>query len=375
MGLSLTLTGHNLYSPSAAHRWMACPASWAAERLVPEVPGGFAARHGTAVHDVAAKIIRDCAEPESFIGTEVHGMPIAPVDIEPLRVYTDLVQTIAAPTDNVLFTEYRVQVTSVHPDLGGTVDAAVVEPYHLTIFDLKFGMGVKVEATENPQGAIYALGMLDNLPEQTQARVGTVNIVIVQPRWHDEDDRVRIWATSKRELHQWRDDILKPAIAATRKSQLTFKAGPHCRFCRYKHLCPTLEAHERQIVTMEHDGLPNEILADLLYSIPQVESRILALRELALGRAKQGEVIPGYHLEEQYSNRKWVDEEGASLQLVEHLEPEDIYSTHIRSPAQIEKELGKARKHLMPPTTKEITGMKLVQDTKPKVPNLPAWAL
>jgi hypothetical protein len=201
-------------------------------------------------------------------------------------------------------------------------------------------------------------------------------MVIVQPRWHDEDDRVRVWATTKTELHQWRDDILKPAIAATRASQLRFNAGPHCKFCRYRHVCPTLEAYERQIVTIEQDGLPNDILADLLHGIPQVEARITALRDLALDRAKQGQTIPGYRLEETYSNRKWADEEEADVALIKAgLMPNEIHEVKMRSPAYIEKLLGKRRLELMPETIKEVTGVKLVVDAKPKVPNLPSWAI
>jgi hypothetical protein len=357
--MGLTLTGHNLYSPSAAHRWMACPASWAAERLVPDMPAGPAAAEGTAMHAIAAECIKTGVEP----------------DVAPLRLYTDLVQHLAEPADNALFVEHHVSVTSVHPDLGGTVDAAVIEPGHLTVFDLKFGQGVYVPAVNNPQAAIYSLGMLDYLPQSTQAAIEGVAMVIVQPRWHDEDDRVRVWATTKTELHQWRDDILKPAIAATRRSQLAFKPGAHCRFCRYRHICPAIEAQQNGLATVAHTDVPNDILADLLHSIPQVEARILALRELALTRAKQGESIPGYRLEESFSNRKWVDEEAAALQLVEHLEPEDIYDTRMRSPAQIEKILGKTRAKLLPETVKEVTGAKLVLDTIKRVPNLPAWAL
>jgi hypothetical protein len=363
--MGLTLTGHNLYSPSAAHRWMACPASWAAERLVPDRPPGPAAAEGTAMHSIAAKCIETGMEPESVL-----------LEAAPLRLYTDLVQRVAAPADNALFVEHHVNVTSVHPDLGGTVDAAVVEPDHLTVFDLKFGQGVYVPAINNPQAAIYALGMLDYLPQQTQAAVDGVAMVIVQPRWHDEDDRVRVWATTKTELHQWRDDVLKPAIAATRASQLRFNAGPHCKFCRYRHVCPTLEAYERQIVTVEHDGLPNEILSDLLHGIPQVEARITALRDLALDRAKQGQTIPGYRLEETYSHRKWVDPLATAWALNDAgLGDAVIYETKLYSPAYIEKLLGKKRLELMPETIKEVTGVKLVVDAKPKVPNLPSWAI
>jgi Protein of unknown function (DUF2800) len=363
--MGLTLTGHNLYSPSAAHRWMACPASWAAERLVPDRPPGPAAAEGTAMHSIAAKCIETGMEPESVL-----------LEAAPLRLYTDLVQRVAAPADNALFVEHHVNVTSVHPDLGGTVDAAVVEPGQLSVFDLKFGQGVYVPAINNPQAAIYALGMLDYLPKTTAQDIELVTMVIVQPRWHDEDDRIRVWNVSAKELHQWCNDILRPAIAATRASQLRFNAGPHCKFCRYRHVCPTLEAYERQIVTIEHDGLPNEILADLLHGIPQVEARITALRDLALDRAKQGQTIPGYRLEETYSHRKWRDEEIAEKALLAAgLRELDLYETKLYSPARIEKLLGKRRLEVMPATIKEVTGVKLVIDAKPKVPNLPTWAI
>ena len=66
------------------------------------------------------------------------------------------------------------------PNSFGTADCIILAGDTIKIIDLKYGMGVKVDAEENEQLMLYALGALETfgiLGDFTKAK-----LVIVQPR-------------------------------------------------------------------------------------------------------------------------------------------------------------------------------------------------
>jgi len=54
---------HSRWSPSRAHRWMACPASVAEEARAPALPPSPYARAGVSVAKVAEQCLRDGTDP------------------------------------------------------------------------------------------------------------------------------------------------------------------------------------------------------------------------------------------------------------------------------------------------------------------------
>jgi hypothetical protein len=88
---------------------------------------------------------------------------------------------------------YCHDFSHVVPDGFGTIDSAVIDLKERAahIFDLKYGKGIAVDATENSQGLLYAIGLLHDYSDSYDIK--EVFIHIVQPRLYSHT----IWKLSK----------------------------------------------------------------------------------------------------------------------------------------------------------------------------------
>ena len=68
------MTQHSEWSPSAADRWIACPASIRLSRGIPRSPAGEAAQIGTAVHSLSQMVLELGVSPNGYIGQEIDGI-------------------------------------------------------------------------------------------------------------------------------------------------------------------------------------------------------------------------------------------------------------------------------------------------------------
>ncbi len=71
------MNAHSEWSPSAAERWIACPASIKLSRGVPPREAGEAAKIGTAVHALAETVMLTGSAPHTFVGKEFEGVAIS----------------------------------------------------------------------------------------------------------------------------------------------------------------------------------------------------------------------------------------------------------------------------------------------------------
>ncbi|WP_034650122.1 DUF2800 domain-containing protein, partial [Corynebacterium vitaeruminis] len=151
---------HALLSASGAHRWLECPPSATLEAGLPEY-SSQAAEQGTAAHALAEWKLRRA----------LHDAPTAkPVSSwhdEQMDVLTDdyvvfvqerLRDVRQACADPQVLIEQRLDFSHVVPGGFGTGDCVIIAEPTLQIIDLKYGQGVMVEAEENPQLMLYALG-------------------------------------------------------------------------------------------------------------------------------------------------------------------------------------------------------------------------
>ena len=84
------------------------------------------------------------------------------------------------------------------PEGRGTCDAFHIAEDLLTIQDLKFGKGVVVEAADNSQIRMYALGVLETFHFACDV-IETIKMRIIQPRTF-EGDPITEEVMSKAEL-------------------------------------------------------------------------------------------------------------------------------------------------------------------------------
>lgn len=136
--------------------------------------GSAYADEGTAAHAIGAgRLTNDPMCP-------------APRDKETsdyVDVYVDAVRNAAA--GKILLVEQRVGLERWTGEKGGkgTSDAIIVDTdaSMVEVWDLKFGMGHLVEARDNKQLMLYALGALD-MVEMVYGQMKRVKLVICQPR-------------------------------------------------------------------------------------------------------------------------------------------------------------------------------------------------
>jgi hypothetical protein len=140
---------------------MRCGGSVAAERGLVDNGSKYAAE-GTAAHELASKCLEFDADATALIGDTItvgqFEFTVTADMAGHVNDYCKLVREYAQ--GGQLLVERRVDFSDVIgvPDSTGTSDAIIIHPDRITVVDLKYGMGERVDATENEQLQMYALG-------------------------------------------------------------------------------------------------------------------------------------------------------------------------------------------------------------------------
>jgi len=231
---------------------------------------------------------------------------------------------------------------------GGFVcaGAIIVRGSTLHICDLKYGMGVRVDAEENPQGMLYALGAY--LLTELVYDIDRVQIHIIQPRI----DHISQWEISIPDLLRWAEWVKQRAEETLAADAPRVPGEKQCRFCKAKASCAALKKLTEDIIMSDFDDLDNQPKADtltddqmrkVLDAKPLVEAWLSAVETLVKDRLTRGETFPGYKMVEGKSNRKWADDSLAAESLIYLIGVDAAYTQKLISPAQAEKVLGKKR--------------------------------
>lgn len=177
------MSGHARLSPSGAHRWMACPGSVVLEADYPD-KGSVYADEGTAAHTLASWCLEDGADADQYRDIEIvvgeRKFTVTQDMIDYVQDYVKLVREYAH--GGQLLVEQKVPIGHLTGEEGatGTSDAVIVRRDELVVMDLKYGMGVKVDAEANPQLMMYALGAYEAFHVLGEFQI--VTMVIHQPR-------------------------------------------------------------------------------------------------------------------------------------------------------------------------------------------------
>lgn len=361
----VALKAHSDTGASSAHRWFACPGSVALSAPLPNRSSPDASL-GTAAHTLGAQCLTGGSDAWEHIGEKITAdgteFTVDTEMVESVQLYLDTIRNdIAAYKANfldydealkfdpsiapVVWAEERFHLSDIDSGLYGTADCAVYFPSwrKLSVYDYKHGVGVGVEAKENPQLQYYAVGAVSKLPETAELR--DIECIIVQPRHDHESGSVRRWTTNFDALGEWIGATLKPALLATRKPDAPLVAGDHCRFCPAKAagVCPVLNTTYDGIAKIaEQTGefeppaaLETWELAERAAKIELVKFVIKALEDEIYSRLLKGEAIPGFKLVPKKSNRVW--KEGAQEAVIAALGGAAYKEPAFRSPAEVEK--------------------------------------
>lgn len=344
---------HAELGASVAARWMACPGSIRLSRAVPTPPSTSYAAEGTAAHALAELALRRGVDPDTFVGTTLEGFEVTEEMAEHVRVFVDYCRSFIDRGDEH-WVERKFSLAELHPPgpMFGTADFVAYNRGIVNVVDLKFGQGVVVEAAGNKQLRYYALGGVLSLG--TGRQVDRVVMTIVQPRAAHADGMIRSETIPLEELLAFAAELMDAARATT-APDAPLAPGSHCRFCPASGVCPAQLERAQAIAQVEFASLPVDrppapetlppaVLADFLSKLPILDDWIAALREHGRLILERGEHLPGYKLVAKRATRRWVDEAETRQWLESQgYREEEILKSELRSPAQIEKVVGKKR--------------------------------
>lgn len=414
---------HAQWSASASARNFACPGAIALiSSLGIEDKTSRAAAWGTACHQVAEHCLREDQDAAEFVGRSVKAEPFTfefdDEMAECTQEFLDYVRGRITEYDlaglqeekwcgATLLIEQKFDLAPINPPMqaGGTGDVVMLFPAWglIEIVDLKTGMGY-VDANENKQLRTYALGaMLANAGSWDKVRA-----TIVQPRVGKQ--AVRYEEIDIVDLFDWTQDLKgamaesAEAIKAAPKNGLVAGAkiseawtatflvpGDHCdkTFCPARSTCPALQqaamsaalTHFEPVsgeiaVPPDPKSLPVDKVAAVLDAADMIEGWLNAVRAYGRELVESGVTVgaPGqeYILVAKQGRRKWAVDEAdlpSALQEVlyeeKDIQHDDLFERKIKSPAQIEKLLGKKRHGLIKDLwAMESSGTNLVRADK-----------
>lgn len=330
---------HAKLSASSAHRWMNCNPSANLEREFADRTSEAAAE-GSAAHALCEHKLRKALKMRST-------RPVSKYDSDEMEMYTDsyvefvLEQIEVAKqhcADPFVLIEQRLDFSCYVPDGFGTGDCLIVADKLLHIIDFKYGLGVLVEAEENPQMMLYALGALrlfDALYD-----IDTISMSIFQPR----RENVSTWTITVAELEEWAEKTLRPKAELAFKGEGEFNPGPWCTFCKAAVKCRARAEEKLALAQYEFAKPPlltDEEIEDLLSRLDDLTKWANEIAAYAQDAAiNHGKQWNGFKLVEGRSIRKYSDET-AVVAAATAAGYRDIYKKSLIPITEMEKLMGK----------------------------------
>ena len=304
---------HARLSASRTDRFMQCPGSYRLESLMPYEPAGEAAAIGTAIHELSEIILRGGAIPT---GTDPDHLSMA-------QGYANFVNTLVEnPRKKLIEVNLDEGLKSLHPALGGTADAVLVDGNHLHIIDLKTGR-VAVEAQDNKQLLTYALGAMRQLKAPSTIEC---TMHIFQPRvGHSK------WTVSGNYLNLHGERLKSAAELALTSDAPTSPSVDACRYCKAKTICPSMREKVQEVA--RSDFKPDTtVTPEMLDDATLVAAWADAVQSAAKEQLANGKSIQGWTMRLGRKTKFWKDEA-----LVQEAFKDMLIAWELKSPSAVLK--------------------------------------
>ena len=332
---------HAVLSASGSHRWLNCTPSARLE-LEFENTGSEAAREGTAAHALCehklkrALHMRSRRPASDYDSDEMEECTDAYVDFV-MEQYETAKQVCEDP---VILIEQRLDFSCYVPDGFGTGDCLIISDDRLHIIDFKYGMGVLVEAEDNPQMKLYALGALAVYDALYDIR--EVSMTIFQPR----RENVSTWTIPVEDLKAWAENELKPRAKMAYDGEGEYLPGEWCTFCRAAVRCRARAEEKLKLAQTEFRMPPlltDAEIEDILAVLPDLTKWANEITAYALDTAlNHGKEWNGFKVVEGRSVRKYRDE-AAVAEAAKEAGYKDIYRQSLIPLTEMQRLMGKDR--------------------------------
>ena len=368
---------HATLSPSARHRWGACPGSVREESKYPPSQGGQAANDGTRTHALLERLIRfEFIDKKGKCGplpcygetiTDEYGTYMVDSDrAARLNVAMEYVRKCVEETGNTPIPETRVYPDGLvgRADMSGTVDVQIPGKDVYIIIDYKDGMA-PVEAKDNPQLEQYALGVLAGLDQDKLPK--KFRFVIIQPKLATRGLAVvSTHEVTTAEL-QALIPVVKAQADATDDPEAPLVPGEsQCKYCRAKGACAALSGKMMGEVSMMFSAVPaitpevipagvldpaqqaaakdptvmdDHQLRQLMEAAPLVRQMLKGVEDEIERRIKAGHPVAGFKLVEGPGRRAWAlpEDEMVKKLTAMGIPKGSVYEQTLLGPAKAEK--------------------------------------
>ena len=332
---------HAILSASSSHRWLHCLPSARLE-LEFENTSGTAADEGTAAHALSEHKLKKALHIRSK-------RPISDYDSDEMEecteAYVDFVMEQVelakqSCNDPIILIEQHLDFSCYVPDGFGTGDCVIIADDRLHIVDFKYGMGVLVDAMDNPQMKLYALGALEIYDSLYD--INEVSMTIFQPR----RENVSTWTVPVDELRYWAEEELKPKAVKAYNGEGDYMPGEWCTFCKAAVRCRARAEEKLKLAQTEFKMPPlltdNEI-EEILSILPDLTKWANEITAYATDAAvNHGKEWHGFKVVEGRSVRKYKDE-NAIADKAEASGYKDIYRKSLIPMTEMQKLMGKAK--------------------------------
>ncbi|HRV28208.1 MAG TPA: DUF2800 domain-containing protein [Spirochaetia bacterium] len=335
------MSDHAVLSASGAHRWLNCLPS---ARLELEFVNNesSAAAEGTAAHALCEHKLKKALHMRSK-------RPVSVYNSDEMEEHSDayvefvmeqLELAKQSCTDPLILIEQRLDFSCYVPQGFGTGDCIIIADKKLHIIDFKYGMGVLVDAVDNPQMKLYALGALEIYDSLYD--IEEVSMTIFQPR----RENVSTWTIRVEALKDWAEKELKPKAKKAYDGEGEYLPGEWCTFCRAAVKCRA-RAEEKLKLAQSEFKLPplltdseiEEVLSKLSDLTKWANEIIAYATDAAVNHGKEWH---GFKVVEGRSVRKFKDED-AVAEVAKANGYKDIFRQSLITLTEMERLMGKSK--------------------------------